>query len=378
MNTKPYSHAVVLYTTNSMDAFFASALVRRILHQKYLLPDSCIDARAYSFIEAGKLNNTYVPEDSVLFLIGVRVTTRDSDRALALVKRVRFENTFWFDNSNDSVFNANRILAKVPGTRDCKSLASLVFEYFENDEDVKWDETPNVKNMLSLHESYTRWDCTSNKALALKNRVMTRNYDSVFGYDRDNIWDRLITDEELMKSILEDGYVINKYVNIQELETRKRLLKHARVGLLGTDGVKTLDAAIMNHDSGGARVFDGAYNKCNICILYYHNGNKYIYELFSKDTNAGCDVIAKSLGGHCGNGSVGVSQYGTFVREDNIMARVRPLFRIDGPVKDLWPDVPLKEIDGDLPDSEISKELGRRDANEKRLATVGANSDDEE
>ena len=59
------------------------------------------------------------------------------------------------------------------------------------------------------------------------------------------------------------------------------------------------------------------------------------------------------------------------------MAKVRPLFRINGPIKDLWPDIPLKEIDGDLPDSEISKELGRRDANEKRLATVGATDSDD-
>ena len=138
MNTKPYSHAVVLYTT-SVDAYFATALVRRILHQKYLLPDSCIDARSYSFIDAGRLNNTYVPKDSVLFLVGVRISVRESDRILSLARKVGFENTLWFDNSNDSVYNPHKVVKQIPGARESGSLAKSVLNFFKDDEDVQWD-----------------------------------------------------------------------------------------------------------------------------------------------------------------------------------------------------------------------------------------------
>ena len=378
MNTKPYSHAVVLYTT-SVDAYFATALVRRILHQKYLLPDSCIDARSYSFIDAGRLNNTYVPKDSVLFLVGVRISVRESDRILSLARKVGFENTLWFDNSNDSVYNPHKVVKQIPGARETGSLASSIFNYFKDDEDMQWDECENLMNIMELHEEYTNPVCTKRKALSFRYGIMIRNYDSIFGYDKPNVWDRAISDSAVANEILQDGYRIDKYVDLEELDSRKHAMKFARIGILGTDGVKQLDAAIMNRVTGGIHAFDGMYKKCDICIKYYHNGSKYMYELFSKDASAGCNIIAKSMGGHGGTATIGVNQYGTFVREDNIMAKVRPLFRINGPIKDLWPDIPLKEIDGDLPDSEITRELGRRDANEKRLATVGApDSDDDE
>ena len=267
---------------NDLDGRCAGAIVARAT--------GCVDANSFREVDYIKpLDLSGITAGETVYFVDYSFTNEVTRSQVKLLSQNC--NVIWIDHHESSLKleKSDPIFAKIGGLRNSGySGAALTYMWFYHCEYV------HLPICVIYVDDYDRFVFGCKDTMSFKLGMESRDYGPLA-----EVWTSLLNPyaESPMREIISDGAVIQRYVDADN-----KLYRDAHMyGSALDDGTPIL---VVNRKSN-SKIFGDLYAKYPIVCTWAFNGSKYVYSLYSGDTNVDCATIAEKYGGGGHRGAAG-------------------------------------------------------------------------
>lgn len=264
---------MICFYHNDLDGHCSGAIVR-MYEQKYNgIYDGVFIESDYSGLDISQ-----VPAGETVYIVDYSFTENTVHYLYELIDRGC--EIIWIDHHQSSLdlIENHPELDDLLGIRSNEaSGAALTYMYLY---DVSFQELPYFIMLVSDYDTWTHEYPDSD--------TFKLGMDATRNDVNDDIWDVLSEDEDAVYDIIEDGEIIQKYIDNDNAEYLRCYGFEASI-----DGIKVYAV----NKSSNSWIFGDKINEYDAVIAFVFNGDQYKYSLFSSKHGANCQKIAESHGG---------------------------------------------------------------------------------